>query len=129
MRLMELHIVYEKQPEYPLEEIESPTAEVTFRLYPHEAVQRTNPNFATTNSSPCAASPPPPSTPAWATAPPSSGSSTSTASPPTPAPAWTNDPNCPDDPHYILRLIGQVITVSLETQQIIAALPPLNLAT
>jgi predicted helicase len=38
-----------------------------------------------------------------------------------------NDPNREDDPQYILRLIGQVITVSLETQQIIAALPPLNL--
>jgi predicted helicase len=38
-----------------------------------------------------------------------------------------NDPNREDDPQYILRLIGQVITVSLETQQIIAALPALNL--
>jgi predicted helicase len=38
-----------------------------------------------------------------------------------------NDPNRPDDDRYILRLIGQVITVSLETQQIIAALPSLNL--
>jgi hypothetical protein len=38
-----------------------------------------------------------------------------------------NDPNREDDPQYILRLIGQVITVSLETQQIIAALPPLGL--
>ena len=39
----------------------------------------------------------------------------------------TNDPNRPDDERYILRLIAQVITVSLETQQIIAALPSLNL--
>ena len=38
-----------------------------------------------------------------------------------------NDPNRPDDLHYILRLMGQVITVSLETQQIIATLPSLNL--
>jgi predicted helicase len=38
-----------------------------------------------------------------------------------------NDPNRPDDPQYILRLIGQVITVSLETQQIIGRLPSLNL--
>jgi predicted helicase len=37
-----------------------------------------------------------------------------------------NDPNRPYDDHYILRLIGQVITVSLETQQIIATLPSLN---
>jgi len=40
-----------------------------------------------------------------------------------------NDPNREDDPQYILRLVGQVITVSLETQTIIAALPTLNLGT
>lgn len=38
----------------------------------------------------------------------------------------TNDPNREDDPKYILRLIGQVITVSLETVSIVKALPPLN---
>jgi predicted helicase len=37
----------------------------------------------------------------------------------------TNDPNRADDPQYILRLIGQVITVSLETASIVEALPPL----
>jgi predicted helicase len=37
-----------------------------------------------------------------------------------------NDPNCQDDERYILRLIGQVITVSLETQKIIATFPSLN---
>jgi predicted helicase len=31
----------------------------------------------------------------------------------------TNDPNRPEDPIYILRLIGQVITVSLETVKIV----------
>ena len=40
-----------------------------------------------------------------------------------------NDPNRPNDPHYILRLIGQVITVSLETQRMIATLPSLNFPT
>src|SRR5437879_7419554 len=35
----------------------------------------------------------------------------------------TNDPNRQDDPEYILRLIGQVITVSLETVKIVKALP------
>jgi predicted helicase len=38
----------------------------------------------------------------------------------------TNDPNRPDDPTYILRLIGQVITVSRETAQIVACLPVLG---
>ncbi len=39
----------------------------------------------------------------------------------------TNDPNRSDDPQYILRLIGQVVTVSLETVKIAGALPPLGL--
>jgi predicted helicase len=34
-----------------------------------------------------------------------------------------SDPNNPDDPEYIIRLVGQVITVSLETVAIIKALP------
>jgi predicted helicase len=34
----------------------------------------------------------------------------------------TNDPNRADDPEYIVRLIGQVITVSLETMKIVKAL-------
>jgi predicted helicase len=38
----------------------------------------------------------------------------------------TNDPNRPDDERYILRLIGQVITVSLETMKIVNSLPSLN---
>ena len=39
----------------------------------------------------------------------------------------TNDPNRADDPQYIVRLIGQVITVSLETMKIIRALPNLGI--
>jgi predicted helicase len=38
----------------------------------------------------------------------------------------TSDPNRPDDPKYILRLIGQVITVSLETNKIVRSLPELG---
>ncbi|HEY1527657.1 MAG TPA: type ISP restriction/modification enzyme [Candidatus Angelobacter sp.] len=38
-----------------------------------------------------------------------------------------NDPNREDDKEYILRLIGQVITVSLETVKIVNALPDLGL--
>ena len=36
-----------------------------------------------------------------------------------------NDPNRADDPEYIVRLIGQVITVSLETMKVVKSLPPL----
>ena len=38
-----------------------------------------------------------------------------------------NDPNRPDDPAYIIELIGRVVTVSLETQRIVKGLPPLDL--
>lgn len=39
----------------------------------------------------------------------------------------SNDPNNPDDETYILRLIKQVITVSLETVEIVNNLPALDL--
>lgn len=35
------------------------------------------------------------------------------------------DPNNPDDPQYILRLIGQVVYVSQQTVNIVRSLPPL----
>jgi len=39
----------------------------------------------------------------------------------------TNDPNRTDDPKYILRLIGQVISVSLETVKIVRSLSNLGI--
>lgn len=41
----------------------------------------------------------------------------------------TNDPNRAEDPRYILRLVAQVVTVSLETVKIVRALPDLGLQT
>ncbi len=38
-----------------------------------------------------------------------------------------NDPNRAADPEYIVRLIGQVVTVSLETVKIVKRLPELIL--
>ena len=38
-----------------------------------------------------------------------------------------NDPNREDDPQYIVKLIGKVITVSLETVEIVEGLPKLGL--
>ena len=38
-----------------------------------------------------------------------------------------NDPNRADDPQYILRLIGQVVTVSLETVKTVKSLPRLDI--
>ncbi len=34
-----------------------------------------------------------------------------------------SDPNNPDDPEYIVRLVGQVVRVSVETVKLVAALP------
>ena len=39
-----------------------------------------------------------------------------------------NDPNREDDPQYIVKLIGKVITVSLETVEIVEDLPDLGLS-
>ena len=38
-----------------------------------------------------------------------------------------NDPNRADDPQYILRLLGKVISVSLETVELVAGLPELGI--
>jgi predicted helicase len=40
-----------------------------------------------------------------------------------------NDPNRDDDPEYIVRLIGQVVTVSLETVRLVRELSALPLLT
>ena len=34
-----------------------------------------------------------------------------------------SDPNRADDPEYIVRLVGQVVRVSVETMKIVDALP------
>ena len=39
----------------------------------------------------------------------------------------TIDPNREDDAQYILRLIGQVIAISLETTKIVKGLPELGI--
>jgi predicted helicase len=38
----------------------------------------------------------------------------------------SSDPNRPDDEQYIVRIVGQVVQVSLETLKIIRALPELK---
>jgi predicted helicase len=37
-----------------------------------------------------------------------------------------SDPNRADDPQYIVRLLDQIVIISLETHQIIDNLPPLD---
>ena len=124
---MELHIDYEKQPEFPLEQIESPTAEVTFRvekmrLNPKDKSELRYNDFLTLRGIPAAAFDyrlGNRSALEWVI----DQYRVSTD----PRSGIVNDPNREDDPQYILRLIGQVITVSLKTEQIIKDLPPLDL--
>jgi predicted helicase len=130
-RLMEIHIDYEKQPEHPLEQIEDPKAEVSFRvdrmkLSKDKSELRYN-DFLLLRGIPaaydyCLGNR---SALEWVPI----DDQHSTESPPFPRSGIVNNPNRPNDPKYILRLIGQVITVSLETQQIIATLPSLNFPT
>ena len=127
-RLMELHIDYEKQPQFPLEQIEDPKAEVSLRvermkLSKDKSELRYN-DFLLLRDIPAAAFDyrlGNRSALEWVI----DQYRVSTD----PRSGIVNDPNRPDDDHYILRLIGQVITVSLETQQIIATLPSLNFPT
>ena len=128
---MELHIDYEKQPEYPLEQIEDPKAEVSFHIermkLSKDKTELTYNDFLKLHGIPAAAFDyrlGNRSALEWVI----DQYRVSTD----PRSGIVNDPNRiygskDDDPHYILRLIGQVITVSLETQQIIATLPSLNL--
>ena len=38
----------------------------------------------------------------------------------------SSDPNRADDEEYIVRLVGQVVTVSVETVKLVKSLPPLE---
>jgi predicted helicase len=124
---MELHIDYEKQPEYKLEKIENPKAEVTFRvqkmkLNPKDKSELRYNDFLLLRGIPAAAFDyrlGNRSALEWVID--QYQVSTDKRS------GIVNDPNRADDERYILRLVGQVITVSLETQRIIAGLPCLNL--
>lgn len=121
-RLAELHVHYEQQPEYPLKYVEKAGAALNWRvdrmkLTPDKTALIYN-NFLTLEGIP-------PevfdyklgnrSALEWVI----DQYKVSTD----PRSGITNDPNRADDEQYIVRLIGQVITVSLETLQIIAGLP------
>ena len=121
-RLAELHVHYEQQPEYPLKYVEKPGAPLNWRvdkmkLTPDKTALIYN-NFLTLEGIP-------PEVFAYKLGNRSALEwvidqyKVSTD----PRSGITNDPNRPDDDQYIVRLLGQVITVSLETLKIIAGLP------
>jgi predicted helicase len=127
-RLMELHIDYEQQPEYPLEEIEQPGKPWTLRvekmsLSKDKTELRYNEALTLRGIPPAAFDYRLGNRSALDWIIDQYRVSTDSRS------GITNDPNREEDERYILRLIGQVITVSLETQKIIATLPSLNFPT
>ncbi len=125
-RLAEIHVNYEQQSEYPLQFIENPDEPLNWRVekmrLPKDKTQLKYNDFLT-----------------FAGIPPEVfehklGNRS--------ALDWVigqyqvktdkrsgivNDPNNLDDEQYIVRLVGQVITVSLETVEIVKNLPELNL--
>jgi predicted helicase len=123
-KLAELHINYEKQAEYPLKWIEDEDAKVHYRVdkmtLSKDKTQIIYNDFVTLSGIP-------PEVFEYRLGNRSALDwvidqyqiSTDKRS------GITNNPNNLDDPQYIIRLIGKVITVSLETVKIVKSLPPL----
>ncbi len=121
-RLAEIHAGYEDQPEYPLESIENPELPLDWRvekmrLSKDKTEIRYN-DFLTLGGIP-------PealdyrlgnrSALEWVIDQYRVKTDTRTG--------ISNDPNRPDDPQYIVRLVKKVITVSVETVRIVSELP------
>jgi predicted helicase len=121
-RLAELHVNYEQQPEYPLERIENPNEFPNYRV---EKMRLGKDKTALRYSNFLTLSGILPevfeyrlgnrSALEWVID--QYQVSTDKRS------GITNDPNREDDLEYIVRLIGQVVTVSVETVKIVKALP------
>ena len=124
-RLAEIHVGYEEQPQYLLEQIETPDLTLDWRVekmrLSKDRTQLRYNNFLTLDGIPAAAF-------AYRL-----GNRS--------ALEWiidqyrfktdgrsgiVNDPNRAEDPEQIVRLIGQVISVSLETVEIVEGLPRLG---
>jgi predicted helicase len=125
-RLADLHVEYEKQKEYPLDRIEKPGEKLNFRV---EKMRLSKDKATLVYNDFLTLTGIPKETYEYRLGNRSALEwvidqyqvSTDKRS------GITNDPNREDDPEYILRLIGQVITVSLETVKIVNALPDLGL--
>jgi predicted helicase len=125
-RLAEIHVDYENQPEYPLEIIENPGVPLDWRVekmrLSKDKTQITYNDFLTLSGIPAETFDyrlGNRSALEWVID--QYQVSTDKRS------GITNDPNRADDPQYIVRLIGQVIIVSLETMRIIQDLPDLEI--
>ena len=125
-RLAQIHVAYEDQPEYPLAQLETPDAPLDWRVekmrLSKDKAQITYNRFLTLDGIPAAAF--------------------NYRLGNRCALEWiidqyrvktdrrsgiVNDPNRAEDPEYIVRLLGQVISVSLETVKIVESLPALGI--
>lgn len=126
-RLADLHVNYEQQPEYPLERIETPGAPLDWRV---EKMKLSKDKRSLVYNEFLTLSGIPPEVFEYRLGNRSALDwiidqyqvSTDKRS------GITNDPNRPGDPQYIVRLIGQVITVSLETVQLVRRLKEFSVA-
>ena len=125
-KLAELHVGYEQQPEFPLNRRENPQSPLNWRV---ERMRLSKDKTSLTYNGFLTLDGIPPETFEYRLGNRSALEwvidqyqvSTDKRS------GITNDPNRPDDPEYIVRLLGQVITVSLETVKVVKALPPLDI--
>jgi len=120
-RLAELHVHYEDQPEYPLEMVENPAASLDWRVekmrLSKDKTEIQYNGFLTLRGIPAQAFEyrlGNRSALEWVI-----DQYRVTVDPRS---KIVNDPNNPDDPQYILRLVKKVITVSLETVKIVKQL-------
>lgn len=126
-RLAEIHINYEQQAEYPLDRIETPGAPLDWRV---EKMKLSKDKRSLIYNDFLTLSGIPPEAFEYRLGNRSALDwiidqyqvSTDKRS------GITNDPNRADDPEYIVRLIGQVITVSLETVQLVRRLNEFSIA-
>ena len=125
-RLADIHVNYERQPEYPLERVENPAAALDWRVekmrLSKDKTRIIYNDFLTLSGVPAEAFDyrlGNRSALEWVID--QYRVSTDKRS------QITNDPNRAEDPQYIVRLLGQVITVSLETVKTVGALPNLGL--
>jgi predicted helicase len=124
-RLAEIHVNYEQQPEYPLERIEKPGAQLDWRV---EKMKLSKDKRSLIYNDFLTLSGIPPEVFEYRLGNRSALEwiidqyqvSTDKRS------GITNDPNRRDDPQYIVRLIGQVVSVSLETVKLVDSLPVLQ---
>jgi predicted helicase len=120
-QLAEIHVNYEQQPEHPLERIEKPGAQLDWRV---ERMKLSKDKRSLIYNDFLTLSGIPPEVFAYRLGNRSALEwiidqyqvSTDKRS------GITNDPNRDDDPQYIVRLVGQVISVSMETVKLVQSL-------